>query len=90
LGSGARAAAIAAHRGPSDPLAAQHLAIDALAHRRHPAVDRTHFSQLTPWGQAVAVFHQCVLGAQGRTLMGWMQQADAAFLSWAARECANH
>jgi predicted membrane-bound spermidine synthase len=89
LGSGAQAAAIAAHRGGSDPLAAQHLAIDALAHRRHPAVDRSHFSKLTPWGQAVTVFHQCLLGDQGKTLMGWMQQADPAFLSWAARECGS-
>jgi len=89
LGSGAQAAAIAALRGPSDPLAAQHLAIDALAHRRRPALDRSLFSTLSPWAQAVTVFHHCLLGQQGGTLMGWMQQADAAFLSWAARECRS-
>jgi hypothetical protein len=36
LGSGAQAAAIAARRGASDPIAAEHLAIDALARRRPP------------------------------------------------------
>src|SRR6476661_8600909 len=44
LGSGAQAAAIAARRGASDPLAAEHLAIDAVAHRRQPgSIDRARF-----------------------------------------------
>ena len=36
LGSGATAAKIAARYGPGEPLAAEHLAIDALANRRPP------------------------------------------------------
>jgi predicted membrane-bound spermidine synthase len=88
LGSGAQAAAIAARRGPSDPVAAEHLAIDALAHRRPPAsVDQARFTAMTPRAQAVTVFHHCLLGDQGRQLMGWMQQTDAALVSWASREC---
>jgi predicted membrane-bound spermidine synthase len=88
LGSGAQAAAIAARRGASDPLAAEHLAIDAVAHRRPPTgVDQARFAAMTPRAQAVTVFHHCLLGDQGRTLMGWMQQPDAALLAWAARAC---
>lgn len=89
LGSGARAAAIAARRGSSDPVAAEHLAIDALAHRQRPVLDQSRFAAMTPWGQAVTIFHHCLLGDQGRTIMGWMQPSDAAFLSWARRECAG-
>jgi hypothetical protein len=44
---------------------------------------------LTPWGQAVVVFHHCLLGDQGKTLTASMRRADAAFLSWAGRECGN-
>jgi predicted membrane-bound spermidine synthase len=88
LGSGAQAAAIAARRGASDPLAAEHLAIDALAHRRTPAsVDQARFAAMTPRTQAVAAYHHCLLGAQGRQLMSWMQQTDAALSAWAARGC---
>jgi predicted membrane-bound spermidine synthase len=88
LGSGAQAAAIAARRGASDPLAAEHLAIDALAHRRTPAsVDQARFAAMTPRAQAVTAFHHCLLGDQARQLMGWMQQADAALFAWAARGC---
>ena len=88
LGSGAQAAAIAARRGASDPLAAEHLAIDALAHRRTPAsVDQARFAAMTPRAQAVTAFHHCLLGNQGRQLMGWMQRTDAALVAWAARAC---
>jgi predicted membrane-bound spermidine synthase len=88
LGSGAQAAAIAARRGASDPIAAEHLAIDALARRRPPAqVDQARFAAMTPRAQAVTAFHHCLLGDQGRRLMGSMQQADAALLAWAARGC---
>ncbi len=88
LGSGAQAAAIAARRGPSDPLAAEHLAIDALAHRRAPdSVDQARFAAMTPRAQAVTVFHHCLLGNQAKQLMGWIQQPDAALVAWAARGC---
>ena len=93
LGSGAQAAAIAARRGASDPafypIAAEHLAIDALAHRRPPPrVDKAVFAAMTPHAQAVTAFHHCLLGDQGRQLMGWMRQPDAALSAWAARGCA--
>jgi hypothetical protein len=70
LGSGAQAAAIAARRGASDPafypVAAEHLAIDALAHRRPPPrVDQAAFAAMTPRAQAVTAFHHCLLGDQG-------------------------
>jgi hypothetical protein len=88
LGSGAQAAAIAARRGASDPVAAEHLAIDAVAHRRAPAsVDKARFAAMTPQAQAVTVFHHCLLGDQARQLMGWMQQPDAALFAWAAGAC---
>ena len=90
LGSGAQAAAIAARRGASDPVAAEHLAIDALAHRRPPPrVDKAVFATMTPRAQAVIAFHHCLLGDQGGQLMGWMLQPDAALSAWAARECAS-
>lgn len=93
LGSGAQAVAIAARRGASDPafapVAAEHLAIDALAHRRPPAVvDKAVFDAMTPRAQAVTAFHHCLLGDQGPQLMGWMRQPDAALSAWAARGCA--
>jgi len=88
LGSGAQAAAIAARRGASDPLAAEHLAIDAVAHRRQPgSIDRARFDAMTLRAQAVTAFHHCLLGDQGRQLIGWMQQPDAALSAWAAGAC---
>ncbi len=88
LGSGAQAAAIAARRGSSDPVAAEHLAIDAVAHRRPAArVDKAGFAAMTPRAQAVTVLHHCLFGHQGKELMAAMQQADAAFVAWASREC---
>jgi len=88
LGSGAQAAAIAARRGASDPLAAEHLAIDAVAHRRQPgSIDRARFDAMTPRAQAVTAFHHCLLGDQGQQLIGWMQQPDAALSAWAAGAC---
>src|SRR5262245_31522515 len=89
LGSGAQAAAIAARRGPSDPVAADHLAIDALVHRQRPVADRARFAALSPWGQAVTVFHHCLLGEPVRTLPAWMQAVDPALLSSIRRECGN-
>lgn len=74
LRSGAQAAAIAARRGPSDPVAAEHLAVDALVRRQAPRFDKSHFAVLTPWAQAVTVFHHCLLGSP-------------AFLSWTGPEC---
>lgn len=74
LRSGGQAAAIAARRGASDPLAAEHLAVDALVHRQAPRFDRSKLPTLSPWAQAVTVFHHCLLG-------------DPAFLSWTGPEC---
>jgi predicted membrane-bound spermidine synthase len=93
LGSGTQAAAIAARRGASDPafypIAAEHLLIDALAHRRPPpSMDQAAFAAMTPRAQALTVFHHCLFGDQGRQLMGWMLQPDAALSAWAARGCA--
>jgi hypothetical protein len=88
LGSGAQAAAIAARRGASDPLAAEHLAIDALAHRRPPVrVEQARFAAMTPRAQAVTAFHHCLFGDQGKELMAAMQHADTAFVAWGSREC---
>jgi spermidine synthase len=98
LGSGASVAEIAARVGPGDPLAAEHLAIDALANHRRPspAVDRGRFMALTPKAQVVTIFHHCLAGqpAQARSLMGWIsadlrsQELYRSFLSWAVKECA--
>ena len=76
LRSGSQAAAIASRRGPSDPLAAEHLAVDALVHRQAPRFDSADLATLTPWAQAVTVFHHCLLG-------------DPAFLSWTGPECVS-
>jgi spermidine synthase len=89
--SGAQAAQIAARADPADPVAAEHLAIDAVANRRAPpAVDKERFMAMTPWGQLVTVFHHCLAGepARAHALMTWMREPpDAAFLSWAGRQC---
>ena len=90
LGSGAQAAQIAARVGPAHPVAAEHLAIDAVANRRlPPAIDHERFSAMTPWAQTVTVFHHCLAGepARARTLMDMMAQRDLSFFSWADREC---
>jgi predicted membrane-bound spermidine synthase len=99
LGSGASAAEIAARRGPADPVAAEHLAIDALANRRPPAqaLEKGRFMAMTPTGQIVTVFRHCLAGqpAQARSLMAWIpeerrsQEFYRPFLSWADRECAE-
>jgi spermidine synthase len=86
LGSGALVAQIAARRGAGDPLAAEHLAIDALARRRPPLVtDETRFAALTPWGQTVTAFHHCLGGA----MPAWMRPREPSLAAWAARECAK-
>jgi len=61
LGSGARAAEIARRKGWEDPLAAEHLVIDALANR-HPPVPAgdTRLAGLTLRAKALAEFHQCL------------------------------
>ncbi|HJS37657.1 MAG TPA: fused MFS/spermidine synthase, partial [Burkholderiales bacterium] len=90
LGSGARVAQIAARRGADDPLAAQHLAIDALANRRRPEVmEKDRFMALPPWGQTVTVFHHCLAGERerARAMMQWMRERGPSFVAWAAREC---
>ena len=94
LGSGAQAAGIAARRGATDPVAAEHLAIDAVANRRRPVVmEKGRFAAMTPKAQLVTVFHHCLAGepARARTLVEWMREdgrpVDPAFLSWAGKEC---
>jgi hypothetical protein len=100
LGSGARVAQIAARTSADDPaypLAAEHLAIDALASRRPPAktVDKNTFAAMTAKGQIVTVFQHCLAGqpAQARTLMGWIaedlrgQEPYRSFFAWADKEC---
>jgi spermidine synthase len=61
LGSGARAAQIARKKGWEDPLAAEHLVIDALANRRAPlAADDARLVALAPRAKALAEFHRCL------------------------------
>jgi hypothetical protein len=88
-------AQIAARRGPTDPVAAEHLAIDALASRRAPAepAGKESFVALTSWGQSITVFHHCLAGESERahTLLRWMRETgqplDPALLAWISREC---
>jgi predicted membrane-bound spermidine synthase len=96
LGSGARVADIAAHADRRNPLAAEHIAIDALAAHRAPVqMDADRFAALTPKAQVVTVFHHCVAGqrAKARVLMEWIppnrRSGDAwrAFSAWAAKAC---
>lgn len=91
LGSGALAAQIAARRGASDPMAAEHLAIDAVANRRPPpAVEQGAFSAMTPRGQMVTLFHHCLAGdgARAKALAGWRHEAlEPAFRAWAGKAC---
>ena len=94
LGSGARAARIAAAKGPGDPVAAEHLAIDAVAQRRPPvAVEQERFAAMTAKGQQVTVFHHCLAGEAGRAreLAAWMRAQgrplEGSLGAWAARQC---
>jgi hypothetical protein len=97
LGSGARAAEIAARAGPADPVAAEHIAIDALASRRKPqAPPRERFAAMTAHGQLVTLFHHCVAGERQRAaqMAGWIprerlaQEPYRAFFAWSARSCS--
>jgi len=96
LGSGARVAEIAARADRRDPLAAEHIAIDALAGRRSPAqMEPERFAALTPKAQVVTVFHHCIAGqrARARELMTQIppavraDEAYRAFAAWAAKGC---
>jgi spermidine synthase len=94
LGSGARAAAIARSKGWEDPVAAEHLAIDAAANRRPPAaVDEGRFAAMTAKGQHVTVFHHCLAGEAGRAreLAARMRASgrplEGSLGAWAARQC---
>jgi hypothetical protein len=102
LGSGARVAQIAERTSADDPaypLAAEHLAIDALANRRPPpkAMEKSAFTAMTARGRIVTVFQHCVAGqsAQARALIGWIdadlraQEPYRSFLSWADKECVT-
>ncbi|MGE3161638.1 MAG: hypothetical protein AB7K53_06235 [Burkholderiales bacterium] len=85
LGSGARAAQIAKTKGWEDPVAAEHLAIDALASRRAPP---EQLASLTPRAQAVAVFHHCLADpARGRELIGRLRGLPPDLLAWASSGC---
>ena len=91
LGSGARVAEIARSKGWANPMAAEHLAIDALARRQPPPpVDHARFAAMTAKGQWVSVFHQCLAGdrARANVMLGWLREPDPALLDWAARACA--
>jgi spermidine synthase len=70
LGSGARAAQIAAQKGWDDPVAAQHLAIDALANRRPPSDPSRAAS---PEAKRLIAFHQCLAAAPARDCAGAMR-----------------
>lgn len=94
LGSGASVARIAARIGPGDPLAAEHLAIDALANRRHPPQpwEKGRFLAMTEKGQLVTAFHHCL---EGRSVLDWIPEDRRAgelyrsLLAWAAKECPS-
>jgi hypothetical protein len=86
------AAALAARKGAEDPVAAEHIAIDALVHRRAPsAVDPERFAKMTTWGQAVTAFHHCLAGdARGAwKLLKEMRTPDPGLLSWAKSACSS-
>jgi len=96
LGSGARVAEIAARADRRDPLAAEHVAIDALAARRAPVhMEPERFAALTAKAQVVTVFHHCVAGqrARARELMEQIAperrgtEAYRSFAAWAAKSC---
>ena len=70
LGSGARAAQIAAQKGWDDPVAAEHLAIDALA-RREPPPDPSRAA--SPEAKRLIAFHQCLAAAPARDCAGAMR-----------------
>lgn len=91
LGSGATAAQIAARVGPADPLAAEHLAIDAVANRRAAQpLEKEGFVAMTPKAQLVTAFQHCL---QGRSLLAWIpgeRRAGELYRSlaaWAATQC---
>ena len=96
LGSGARVAEIAARADRREPLAAEHIAIDALASRRAPAqIDPAGFAVLTTRAQVVTVFHHCMAGqrVRARELMEQIpaerRSGDAfrSFAAWVAKAC---
>ena len=96
LASEARAVEIAGLKGPTDPIAAEHLAIDALVHRRKPArfASQSQFQAATARAQVIAIFHHCLAGdtRHARELMGWLpplrdREPYSSFLAWAAQGC---
>jgi hypothetical protein len=97
LDSGARKAQIAQARGAANALAAEHMAIDALANRRppEPAPSQSWFHALTPRAQVITIFRHCLAGqhAAAGSLMEWIpgerrdQEPYRLFLSWAAGNC---
>ena len=97
LRSEMRKVEIAMSRDSSDPLAAEHLAIDHLAQRRPPgpAMRRARFEALTPGTQVVTMFRHCLAGQDALAIayMGWiaedrrLQEPYRSFFSWAAANC---
>jgi spermidine synthase len=98
LGSDPRTVDIARSKNPADPLAAEQLAIDALATGRKP--ERTmmvqeRFMAMTPKGQVLTILRHCLADeqARARSLMAWIPEKGRAeepyrrFLAWAARGC---
>jgi hypothetical protein len=89
LGSGARAAEIARGKGWEDPVAAEHLAIDALANRRRPAaMEQARLAALAPRAQLVIAFQLCLAGERARAMADQLRERDPSFAAWAARGCA--
>jgi len=83
--------------GSTDPEAAEHLAIAALARGgRARIVAPERFAGLTPKGQAVAIFHHCLAGDRGwaRAMMKTVpverrqREPLRSLFAWAAAECA--
>jgi len=81
-----------------DPELAEHLAIAALARREPPRpLSEERFAALTPKGQAVAIFRDCLAGEQARA-RALMERVPAerrqreplrSLIAWAAAECAG-
>jgi hypothetical protein len=69
LGSGARAAEIARKKGWDDPVAAEHLVIDALANRDGPAaISRERHAALSPKGKRLVALQRCLESVLDRSL----------------------
>lgn len=94
----ARQAGSAANGETVDPELAEHLAIAALARREPPQpLSKERFATLTPKGQAVAIFRDCLAGekTRARAMMERVpperrqREPLRSLFAWAAGECAG-